>query len=317
MTDQELREALKKEQIYNQYLLMGEEVLLIDNAVRAIKQATKVDESFDLETFSISEASIEDVVSKLYLMPLASARRLLIIKNLEELTDKDLKTFAQTISNIRTANCVILTFQMLKGDKKSRYTYQDIIKLFPHAQYVIFTIDQELIHKTIMKRIKRENLALSSSVIQYLEDEFSDDITGLKNEFEKIENYLTEAKTLNNEDIKDLAQGLGYLSKYQLGDEFWEGKTEISERFEKLKPYLHSYAEIVDALTRTLVRRLRTKKNAGDHSNSFINEILDEIVVIDRKIKISSYFDEFMLELFLLTNAGSFRKGVLNGRKMA
>jgi len=317
MTDQALREALKKGEIYDQYLLMGEEFLLIDNAVKAIKKTLKVDEAFDLEIFSISEASIEDIISRLYVAPFASARRLLIMKHLEELTEKDLATFAQTISNIKTNNCIIMIYQMPRGDKKPKYTYPDISRLFSHAQYVIFTVDQELIHKTIMKRIKRENLALSAPVIQYLEDEFRDDITGLKNEFEKIENYLVQAKTLRSEDIKDLAQGLGYLSKYQWGDEFWEGKTEILERFEKLKPYLHSYAEIVNALTGSLVHRLRTKKNAGNHNNSLINEILDEIVVIDRKIKISSYFDEFMLELFLITNAGSFRKGVLNGRKMA
>lgn len=317
MTDRELRNALKKSDISDQYLLMSYEILLIDDAVKAIKNNLKVDESFDFESFSLSEAPIDNIISRLCIAPFASDRRLIILKNLEEMHEKDLTSFAEMISKVRTKNCVIMTFQLKKDKRRYNLTTEEIIKLFSNAKHVIFTHDRQRVHKWIINKNKRDNLNLSTSMIHYLEDEFKNDITGLKNEFEKIENYLYEAKTLSPEGIKDLAKGMGDFSKYQLAEKFLGGKSDALERFEELKPYLRSYAEIVEALTRGLVRHLRAKKNNIECSNQCIKDILDEIIVIDRKIKRSSYFADLMLELFLLEKTNLFRKGVIYGREMA
>lgn len=317
MTDRELRNALKKGEISNLYLLAGDEPLLIENAVKTIKDTLKVNESFDLETFSLSEAPIDNIISRLYIAPFTSERRLIIIKNLEEMHDNGLATFAETMSKVKTKNCIVMIYRIPKGKRRYNYKHKDIFGLFPNARCVTFTLDRQLIHKWILKKTKRDNLNLSTSMIHYLVDEFKNDITGLKNEFEKIENYLYEAKTLSPEGIKDLAKGMGDFSKYQLAEKFLEGKSDALERFEELKPYLSSYAEIVEALTRGLVRHLRAKKNNIECSNPCLKDILDEIIVIDRKIKRSSYFADLMLELFLLAKTNLFRKGVIYGREMA
>ena len=303
------RELLKDGKVYDQYVLIGDEPLLIDNAIKTIKDALDVNESFDTDVFSISETPIEDIMSKFYLTPFASAQRLIVVKNLEELDSRALANFTKSMNSTSSHNCVVMTFIVKKDRKKYNTVYRKVADLFKNAKCVDFHPDKTLIHKWIVSKIKRDNLNLSPSMIHYLEDEFNNDITGLKNEFEKIENYLNEAKTLNTDSIKDLAKGLCDFNKYQIVDAFLRGEKESIKFFEELRPYLRSYAEIVDALTRGLSYYTQRKKDAV--INRSITNILDEIIKIDRRIKKSSYFASLMLELFFLKNTDLFRKGAI------
>jgi DNA polymerase III delta subunit len=315
MTDQTLRNTLKRGEISNQYLFIGSEFLLIDNAINAIKKTIGVNEAFDLETFSLSEMPFEDIVPRFYITPFGSPRRLIIVRHLEEVGDRDLAAFAEAISKINVTNCVIMTYAIPKDKKKYSYKPKKLSDLFTRATHVTFVPDRQSIHKWIAKKNKRDGLNLSTSIVHYLEEEFRNDITGLKNEFEKIDNYLYEAKTLSSEEIRDLAPGLCDFNKYSLVETFLEAKAETLERFEELKPYLYSYAEIVDVLTRGLVQYSKTKQNV--RTGSYMKDILDDLTVVDKKIKRSSYFADLMVELFLLTKTNLFSKGVLYGREMA
>jgi|GEM_PF-715329 len=317
MNDKELRNLLKKGKISQQYLLIGDEPLLIENAVRDIRMTLKVDEAFDLDTFIISETSIEDIMSKLYLTPFGSTQRIIVVKNLEELDSRMLANFAATINSTKSRNCLIMTYVMKKDERKPENLNKKLSELFKNAQCVVFQHDKVRIRQWIMNKIRREKLNLSPSMIEYLEDEFAHDVTGLKNEFEKIENYVNEAKTLSTESIKDLAKGLCDFDKYRIVDTFLEGGKNTIELFEELTPYIRSYAEIVDALTRGLIYYSQRKRNVFAHNNIAIRQILDEIIMIDQKVKRSSHFANLMLELFFLRNAHLFRKGAIYGRKMA
>jgi DNA polymerase III delta subunit len=312
MNDRELREQLKDGRVHNQYLFIGTEPLLIENAVKAIKNTLKVDESFDYDSFSISETSVDDIVSKLYLSPFASTRRLVVIKNLEELDTKELGAFADAINVVRTNNCVILTYITSKEYQKYN-NYKRIANKFPHAEDITFIPDKKLIHRWIVAKIKKDNLNLSTSMIHYLEEEFSNDITGLKNEFDKIENYLHEAKSLNPDSMKDLAQGLCDFNKYHLVDTFLDGKPETFACFEELRPYLRSYAEIVDALTRGILNHIQRKGNVNETVHASAKGILDEVTDIDRKVKTSSFFVHLLLELLILHRLRLYAKGAVHG----
>ena len=285
MNEREVRELLKKGEVYNQYILIGDEQLLIDNTVRTIKDASKVNESFDLDTFFISETPIEDIMSKFYLTPFASTRRFIIVKNLEELDYRALTNFAKFMNSTSSKNCLVMTYRVKKSEKKFDKVYKKIAGLFKNAKGVASCPNKALIHKWIISKVKRDNLNLSPSTIRYLEDEFSNDITGLKNEFEKIENYLYEAKTLDTDGIKDLAKGLCDFNKYQIVDAFLKGEGDSIKLLE-------------DALTRGLVFYTQRNRDAFRFSKKSITSILDEIIKIDRRVKKSSYFANLMLELF-------------------
>lgn len=317
MNDRELHELLKKGEVYNQYLLISDEPLLIEGAVKNIKGVLKVNESFDLDSFSISETSVEDIISKLYVTPFTSERRLIIVKNLEEMDNRALVDFAEDINMTSSQNCLVMTYTVKKHYRKYPNAYKKISGQFKKAKCVTFQADKARIHKWITAKVQRDHLNFSPSVIRYLEDEFANDITGLKNEFEKIENYLHETNEIDTDNLRNIAKGLCDFNKYQVVDTFLKGGKETIRLFEELRPYLRSYAEIVDALTRGLVFYTQQKKGAPKPNRITVANLLDEIVAIDQKVKKSSYFTNVMLELFFLKNADLYRKGVIHGRQMA
>jgi len=303
------KEQLKNGKIADQYLLIANEPLLIDNAIKSIQEVLRVSEPFDYDSFSATETSAEEIIQKLYLTPFSSEKRLLVVKHLEELKTKTLPGFSKTIGQTRSHNCLVITYQLEKDTRRRVRAPKKIIDLFPQATYVLFDADKDLIHTWISNKIKRDNIKLTPLLASYLEEEFSNDITGLKNEFEKIENYLYETGKMNTEDIKDIAKGLCNFNKYQIANSLVNGRTDVLELFEEFRPYIRHYAEIVDALTRSLVFYVQRSKSA---KQSMV-KLTDEVVRIDRQVKTSSNFAHLMLELFLLRNTKLFRKGAMHG----
>ena len=94
MTQRQFNESLRKGEICNHYVLLGYEPILIDRAVNMIKETVKVEESFDFDRFSLPDATLEDIAARLYLMPINSKQRLVVVKNLEEVPAGEMADFA-------------------------------------------------------------------------------------------------------------------------------------------------------------------------------------------------------------------------------
>ena len=314
MKEKQLKESLKNGEIGRQYLLVGDEPILIDRALKTISDALHVEESFDVDRFVLPEVAIEDIVAKLYLIPLLSKRRLLIVKNLEDIHGRDLDEFAQIINRNKSANCLVMTYGLKKDSKYPKDSDKKLTALFPAAQYVDCKPERSEIKQWIRATVKRDKLNLDDAMMDYLEEEFSNDITGLKNEFEKIENYLHEAGVMDKDKIRDLAKGLCNFDKYQAVDAFLDGRSNALRIFEELQPYLASNAMMVDSLTRGILRRARGKGNTMQARKTTLQAILMQLIAIDRKIKTSSLFIRLSMELFFLHNAGAFKNGASYGR---
>lgn len=311
MTDRELHKQLKQNHVASQYVLIGEESLLIENATGAIKKSLKVDEAFDSESCSISETSLDDFAAKLFTMPFASKRRLIIARNLEELDKHETARFAETVNTAPAHNCLIMTYRLDRNEKRKSSILKDIGDLLPRAQCVVFESNRQRIHNWIRTKNERDNLQLSSSIMRYLEEEFQNDITGLKNEFEKIENYLSEAEDLDAKGIKTLAQGLCNFNRYAVVDAYMKGNRNALLLFEELRPYLNGCARIVDAFTRSILSRSRRLNSA--HAKEMINATIRDITDIDHAVKRGSQFDYTMLELLLLKGNRITKKGANDG----
>ena len=314
MNDKQLKTSLKKGEILNQYVLIGNEPLLIDRSLAEIKKAMKVEESFDVDRFSLPDATIDDILSKLFLMSLSSKRRLLIVENLEMVSSHDLDNFAGSVSRAKYSNCLVLTYRIDKDARNTRKILKKLAEVFPEAECVVHTAKRDEVKVWIQSTIRRDELALDSSMVAYLEEEFSNDVTGLKNEFHKIENYLEEVGSIGAGDMKDLAKGLCDYDRYQVADAFVDGRSDALEMFEEVQPYIPSNAVMVDAFTRSIIKRARSKDRTLPVSRASLREILDQLIVVDRKIKTSSIFIRLLMELFILHNAGILRNGVSYGR---
>jgi DNA polymerase III delta subunit len=298
--------------VRTQYLLMGSEPLLIEKMVQKIKEALHVNEAFDYDTVFAPDTPIEEVISKYYSSPLSSSKRLIVLKNLDELDANTLSEYVDTFNNAPSQNCLVMTYRLDKS-KKSKSTCKKLASLFKRALCVNHQSDRQSVHKWIAAKIKRDHMNITPAMARYLEEEFENDITGLRNEFEKIENYLSEAQSLDAVTMQALAQGLSDVNKYYVVDTFLKGRDNTLELFEDLKPFLRSYAEVVDALTRRLMSYAERLYRPIGFSKTTLSTLFGEIVTIDRRVKMGTQFAHLMLELFFLKNAHLFRKGALHG----
>ena len=314
MTRRQFNESLKKGEIHSHYVLLGYEPILIDRAVNTIKEEVKVDESFDFDRFSLPDTTVTDITARLYLMPINSKKRLLVVKNLEEVTEGELQDFADLAKRNNSGNCLVLTYQMKKGTKSYKRVLKKLTVFFPEAEVVLIMPERHEIRKWIQSKIRRDGLNLNSAMVDYLEEEFGNDITGLKNEFEKIENYLHEVGTIDSADMKDLAKGLCDFDRYQVVNTLLDGHREALHKYEELQPYLASNAILVDAFARGMVSRARGKGRSIQVSKAALQDVLGQLMVVDKKIKTSSIFSRLSMELFILHNAGTFRNGASYGR---
>ncbi|UCF70205.1 MAG: hypothetical protein JSW49_08375 [candidate division WOR-3 bacterium] len=314
MTEKQLNESLSSGQIHDQYLLVGDEPLLIDRALKTIKDTVRAEESFDTDVFSLPEATVEDIVAKSFLMPFQSQRRLLIVKNLEGVKAHELSDFAHEISRSNTGNCMIMIYVLEKGLRRPQDKLKELSETFPHAESVVIMPEAGSVRKWIRAKIRRDNLMLDDSMVDYLQEEFNDDITGLKKEFDKIDNYLHEAGGIDRSSMRNLARGLCNFDKYQMVDSFLNGRSDVLRIFEELQPYLPTNAILVDALTRGILNRARRKDGVTQSNRKAVVDVVAQLIKVDRKIKRSSLFARHSMELFILQNADTFRNGVSYGR---
>jgi DNA polymerase III delta subunit len=312
MDEKDVRNSIKNGDIHSQYILLGSEPLIIEKTIQMIEEQLNIDRSFDHDTFSLPETPIDDILSKLYSMAFASPRRFVIARNLEELNQSSLVEFADAINRTGTKNCLVMTYVLSKDDRKIKSTEKKLQELFSNAQCVTYRTDKHQVRNWIAAKVRKDKLPLSTTMMRYLEDQFSNDITGLKNEFDKIENYLAETSSISHEHIQDLAKGLCDYNVYQMIDGFLKGQTQTIVLFNELQPYLRDYTEIVGGLTWGIMNKaqhaysvLRTAKT--------LRTILDEVAGLDRSVKIGSQFSTARLELFFLRNAQVFRKGAVYG----
>jgi DNA polymerase III delta subunit len=314
MTERQLNKSLACGEIHNQYFLIGDEPLLIERALTSIKEKIKVDESFDLDSFSLPDAGIEDVMAKLFLMPFRSERRLVVVKGLEDISDGEMEDFAKTISGSKSSNCLVLIYRFDKDATGKKRTLAKLDERFPNAEHVILGTEQGTVRKWIQSAIERDNLRLDNAMVTYLEKEFSNDVTGLKHEFAKIRNYLHEAGNIDSNGLKDLAKGLCDLTKYQMVDSFMRGSPDALKVFEELQMTSPKSVMLVDALARGIVNRARRKDGVTHTNRTALVDVVAQLAMIDRKVKTSSIFERLSMELFILQNAGAFKNGVRYGR---
>jgi DNA polymerase III delta subunit len=298
--------------LHTQYLLMGSEPLLIEKMVEKIKEQLHVNEAFDYDTVFAPDTTLDEVLAKYYSSPLASSKRLIVLKNIDELDAATLSQYANTFNDAPSQNCLVMTYRLDKN-KRFKTTCKKLSSLFKKALCVNHQSDRRSVHNWIESKIKRDRLNISPAMARYLEEEFKNDITGLKNEFDKIENYLSEAQSLDAGTMQALAQGLSDISKYYVVDNFLKGQDDTLVHLENLKPSLRSYAEIVYALVRGLMSYAERRYRPSNFSKTTLNTLFGEIVTIDRRVKMGTQFAHLMLELFFLKNAHLFRKGALHG----
>uniref|UniRef100_A0A7V1EI11 DNA polymerase III delta N-terminal domain-containing protein n=1 Tax=candidate division WOR-3 bacterium TaxID=2052148 RepID=A0A7V1EI11_UNCW3 len=300
-----------KDIIYNHYLIMSDEQILIDNTINDIKKTLRVDESFDFETCSIQEYEYPDIINKIFTSPFVSTKRILVLKNIEKKKLNELQEFAKLLKTVPESCCLIMVYCADKklSRKKVFEDFKKVSEIFSNAHPVTLMPDDTTVYRWIMKKVEGLGLKDRHEIIDYLMEEFSDDITGMKNEIQKIENYLYQTRQMGLSELKDISQGLTDYDIYNIANNFFQRKTEALNQFIRIQPYMRSPMVLIDALARVLCNYAKKSKD-----EKIIQHITSELSRIDNRVKTGSDFVELNLEIFFIKNLGGINKGAIYGK---
>ena len=98
------------EKLKSVYFLYGDEELLMEEALRRLKEllSTEVDPDFNLEVLDASEVGVQHIIDSAETVPLMSPRRLVIVREADKLSKKEQGKLAEYIESSNPATVLVL-----------------------------------------------------------------------------------------------------------------------------------------------------------------------------------------------------------------
>lgn len=169
------------------YLLMGDEALLVNEAVQLLK-AKSVDPGmadFNIDVFEASEVETDKVRDAVEMLPMMGARRLVVLRGVDDLKDKEWEALYPLFERPVDSTVFVLTCESLDKRKKSYKKVSDasvIVELKrPYENQIVDWIDYLAF---------RQEIKVSREAAQLLRQFVGANLTELQNELIKLKDYM-------------------------------------------------------------------------------------------------------------------------------
>ncbi len=199
---------LSKDEYLPVYVFYGDQYLLMDKAIQKLKEAL-VSNSLELN-FSLyygDSASASEVVNNAKTYPMFSSKRLVVIKNAEKLSSKELKLVERYILQPSPFTCLVLIF--LEPKKPN-------LEINQHVGLVNFTLDIKDIIQNIKNMASNHAYTLTNEAANTLISLVGEDLQDLESEINKLILFLDDKKRIDSQDVERLTERIRFEDIYKL-----------------------------------------------------------------------------------------------------
>ena len=199
---------LSKDEYLPVYVFYGDQYLLMDKAIQKLKEAL-VSNSLELN-FSLyygDSASASEVVNNAKTYPMFSSKRLVVIKNAEKLSSKELKLVERYILQPSPFTCLVLIF--LEPKKPN-------LEINQHVGLVNFTLDIKDIIQNIKNMASNHAYNLTNEAVNTLISLVGEDLQDLESEINKLILFVDDKKTIDSQDVERLTERIRFEDIYKL-----------------------------------------------------------------------------------------------------
>ncbi len=276
-----------KSQIKNLYLIKGDDIFVIDSAIKHISNAC-IKEYPDFNKIIITDENfnINFLDEAIQSLPIGADRRLVILKHINKLTENDKKNIKKIIQNIPDQTTIIIV-------------YNDNWKFLKDVESVDCGKQNfDIIFKYIKYETQKQNLNFSDEIVKTLIELCSFNMTKINMELKKLmafnnENLLTinDLKNIVDEDheyqIFELSENLGNKNATK-------SLKILSELIQKKEPLQNIFAMLLNHFRRIIHSGL------SDLSTTELSKLFDvkEYAIIKAKQQ-SKYFSKIQLKNIL------------------
>jgi len=263
---------------------------LLDNITP--KGATEM----DLDIYDCEVDQLDQVLSCAQTMPFFLSKRIVVLKRVEKLKQKDLESILTYLNNPAKQTSLVLVSAQIKKIK----IWQDILKQvqvknadMPKAGNLVLWIKKEF--ESHGKTISQDVLQLFQKVT------FAQDLLYLKTEIEKISLYVGNKKDVLKEDLENIVAPNYEEDVFSLvndisGNDAKAALQKLERLFmKKVKPH-----ELIGLLGWHF-RKLLFSKRTGALSGKKIHKSLDLLLQTDLKLKTTAIDPVVRLETIILT----------------
>lgn len=193
MKYQELMDSVSKGKLASAYLFSGEEDFLKEQALKKIisSQVKPGFQSFDLDVVYGDEVDFGTIKSRAETLPMGSARRVLLLKNLEGLPQGAKKRLLDYLDSPPPKTIIVLVAS--KVDLRKGF-YRDLAK---KTRSVIFwRLSESQVPGWILGYLKEKGLSIEEEALYLLQNSVGNDLFSLANELDKVCLYLGEGERI-------------------------------------------------------------------------------------------------------------------------
>ncbi len=193
------------------YILTSSDDFFFREAIRIIREALNNDgKDFNLDIYDLGDnehsTSITEIIDNLNMVSIFSQKKYVVIKNFQKIKKNHLQQFSRYL---KAPSPYSTLFLLHNGDIKKERTI-----FFKDLKKIKLDLNTREIPIWISKQAFKKGISISNEAIGFLSDVFSENISILYNEIEKLS--LSGKKSIGIKDIDEIIYGTKSLSPFQI-----------------------------------------------------------------------------------------------------
>ena len=224
---EELKRRLKQKTLDPLYLFTGEEIYLIEEAIRSIKNQllSAEEQEANFHTFYADNLNWEDLFPLAQTFPFVGKNRLIVLKGLEKMKKGKEETtqLLNFLKKKRPSLIIILTAE--KIDQRTKFGKFLNEKAAAVHFYKLF---ENQVPTWIVQRVKSSDRSISLSLAQIMTQILGNDLSRIENELTKIYLYMDQDKQITQKHLAIVSDGARIFSVFDLVKNLGEKRPEPS-----------------------------------------------------------------------------------------
>lgn len=191
----EIHKKIKKKQFAPLYLIYGTEVYFINETIKLIttEALAEEDREFNVVTYDLEEAYLEDVIEDARTLPFFGERKILLVKSplflisQKEKLEQNLKILEEYVAEPSPFSIVVFVAPYEKLDERKKIT-----KLLKKTADVVeaSTMQVQDVRKWIVARVDEVHVHIEEAAVSLLLELVGSNVTMLAKEMDKLTLYV-------------------------------------------------------------------------------------------------------------------------------
>jgi len=201
MTPDTLNQEVKKNKILPFYYFYGDENFLIEDTIRTIKEKVvgSSPSGFNLHIYYANEDSPEEIINAAWTRPFLSQRKLLVVRNADGFSGKQLESFLPYLKKPTSTTCLI--FVAKNADTRKKF-FQELKKIGGMVQFK--SLSENRMAFWIKKEVEKLAKKISPEALSFLIENTGGSLENIFHEMQKVVLYVGEKNLIEINDLEDI-----------------------------------------------------------------------------------------------------------------